>query len=54
VLIGWHLGIIVVANTPVLIDLNARYLAELMYIVWAIWLGVTLGRTTAVAPVPAT
>jgi hypothetical protein len=53
VLIGSHLGIIQVATIPVVIDVNARYLAELLYIVWAIWLGVTLRRTRAVVPVPA-
>jgi hypothetical protein len=53
VLIGLHLGIIQVGTTPVVIDVNARYLAQLLYIVWAIWLGVTLRRTRAVAPAPA-
>jgi hypothetical protein len=52
-LIGLHLGIILVANTPVVIDVNALYLAQLLYIIWAIWLGATLRRTTAVAPAPA-
>jgi hypothetical protein len=40
-------------GSAVVIDVNARYLAELLYIVRAIWLGVTLRRTRAVAPVPA-
>jgi uncharacterized membrane protein HdeD (DUF308 family) len=53
VLIGLHLGIIQVGATPVVMDVNARYLAQLLYIVWAIWLGVTLRRTRAVAPAPA-
>jgi hypothetical protein len=53
VLIGLHLGIIQVGTTPAVIDVNARYLAQLLYIVWAIWLGVTLRRTGAVAPAPA-
>jgi hypothetical protein len=53
VLIGLHLGIIEVGSTPMVIDVNARYLAQLLYIVWAIWLGVALRRTTALAPAPA-
>lgn len=42
-----------VGTTPVLIEVDPQNLAELLYIVWAVWLGVKLSRATAVAPAPA-